>query len=315
MSEDWVQLFDNISVYANGYQLRITKDASVLSRPAKFFLGNTEDIADNTELYIKRNKKNIVITLGESWTYGDSLTNVKVLHRKDDPLHRANSTFGAHCARILNADLFISAVPGNSNGNIFKTLEPTLNYVNTLGYENIYLIYQFTSPGRDIADNWFRDTFKDANLLYQFKDKGSSKLSTLEWFKAYDTMMYKHLDELLTKYTNVKALAWKNFNKILTDYKPNNYTIIKTSWLEYLNYLSNRETEIVHCNESYWWKDTYFELKIINHDVAFATQQMEDWAKASGFLGNSGLSGYHPNELSHFMWAVYLLREANWSHV
>jgi hypothetical protein len=66
-------------------------------------------------LLVKKNTTNLLITIGESWTYPDSLHGISAFQAKDNPMHRLENAFWSHMARELNCDILVSAKPGHSN--------------------------------------------------------------------------------------------------------------------------------------------------------------------------------------------------------
>ena len=125
----------------------------------KFFQKVT---ASNTDLHLMKGSRTCLLVTGESWTYGDRLMehkNIRVrsLDGTDDVFYRLNNIFAGHCARILQSDLYLSAVPGNSNTGIVCHLPNVLQYLKKYNYDKVYVIVQMTSPGRCLGDSRWRN--------------------------------------------------------------------------------------------------------------------------------------------------------------
>jgi hypothetical protein len=59
---------------------------------------------DNPCYYRSVNSEQLLITVGDSWTYGDSLGQTRVRDGRDDPDYRLSQVYGSLMAEELNAD-------------------------------------------------------------------------------------------------------------------------------------------------------------------------------------------------------------------
>jgi|APSaa5957512535_1039671.scaffolds.fasta_scaffold104261_1 hypothetical protein len=75
----------------------------------------------NAEFYIKRGKKNLVVTIGDSWTFGDSLGSIADT-QEDDFNSRSTQVYGRYLADELNADWVNCGYCGRSNSKIIEKL-------------------------------------------------------------------------------------------------------------------------------------------------------------------------------------------------
>lgn len=115
-------------------------------------------VATNTFDFVNRNSNILVVTVGESWTWGSDLTQTNV------ESVRLAQTFGNIISTELSADWLNLAQPGSSNFFIAEKVEELGRVISILGYKQIYLICTFTEVGRgfnshhdcDIDyNNWF----------------------------------------------------------------------------------------------------------------------------------------------------------------
>ena len=182
-----------------------------------------EQIAYNTGAFLKRNKNNLLIVTGESWTYGDSLPGVKAAEAKDDFNYRLENIFASRLATILDADLLIKAVPGDNNSNIFLYTNQLLKETKDFNYKNIYVVAQITSPGRD-----------HYNYLDLGRDLKEPKFE--DWFKLYEKNLIKKYQKLSLTFPNAEFLIWKNFSPFLKEYEnKTNFKIVKKCWIEFID--------------------------------------------------------------------------------
>lgn len=96
----------------------------------------------NTEYYsVIDNRDSIVVALGDSWTYGDSLPN------------RHQQMYGNVLATRLSADLLNIGCCGWSNSYVLDHLEYIVSVLNSSSYKKIYIVLTLTENGRDIGDD------------------------------------------------------------------------------------------------------------------------------------------------------------------
>ena len=76
---------------------------------------------NNPEFFIQEGKKNLVITIGDSWTWGDSLGNIPAT-KQDDLQARQTQCYGRHIANELNADWLNCGYCGYGNIRIIQKL-------------------------------------------------------------------------------------------------------------------------------------------------------------------------------------------------
>lgn len=104
--------------------------------------------------FINRESDVLVVTIGDSWTWGSDLpTN-----------SRLQQVYGNLISQQLNADFLNLGQPGSNNFFIAERVEELGAIVNQLEYKKIYLICTFTETGRSFNShhdvyidyiNWF----------------------------------------------------------------------------------------------------------------------------------------------------------------
>lgn len=302
-----------------------------------------ENPIPNTNYFVKKQKsKNLLLCFGESWTYGDSLAGVSAKDKQDNFRYRIENVFACHMARILNCDYYVSAVPGDAMHNytieLAKTIACFKDFLHT--YDNIYIVYQFTDYSRcnfiyhaplkgmyekckDHIDIQYEDRFFQEKPIQEFLKEGN----TIKDFcalaeKNYIYFLQRILDNLQVKH---KVICWQNFYHWHQVYNVENIHIVNTPWMHYTNLIEGQGYESV---EMPYWMNPYninefykryigrgfFDAKRkkrIGKEIRYLTKIYEEkWLPI--IYEQNRWHGYHPNELYHFMWALYMLNDSRW---
>ena len=287
----------------------------------KFFQTVT---ASNTELHLKKGSKNCLVVTGESWTYGDRLmenNNIRVrsLDGTDDIYYRLNNIFAGHCARILQSDLYLSAVPGNSNTGIVCHLPNILHYLKKYDYEKIYVIVQMTSPGRCMGDSrWREDTEYWNNFMGNALgvDKPKNNVYTKnmitldQWYDLYEYGMCDLINAHCNHHGVEDVIVWRNFNPVRNKDLP--CKMADRSWVQFLAKLYNYNFDHPNCNEAQWFEDlhTIFAMEDVGHERKM--KELDAIEQSNTFIQQSPLNEWHPQSTAHYMWAINLLKQAGW---
>lgn len=256
-------------------------------------------------IYVDRGKKNIVLVVGESWTYGDSLQPyVKVNEQKDNISYRLSKIFASKIALEYDSDLLLCATPGQSNSDILNDLEQSLIWINEKKpASDIKVITQITSPGRCIRnyDEWHK-----YNLTTLFETKKKWKLSVPfsfdKWHIEYEDAIFYNLSQILKRH-NVESLVWKNFNEFLrvSDHTYQNINIIKVPAQRYMCELSLINTVLPLNLESDFYEraDTLVNLVVTKTRLE---KEIKKINKSYDDLNFSQLNNWHFNETGHWVW-------------
>lgn len=291
--------------------LSITQGASVHSResPTK----PTWISAKNTELLVKRKKSRLLISIGESWTYGDNFTPyVQSGKGIDNPHYRLDNCFSGYCAKMLDSDLLLSAVPGNCNQHMMHDLDRLLEEYHT-EYESINVIFQLTSPGRDNSEShdWYKN-LEGYDFLYSKEKQIDPPADTKDWFEHYDTMMLKEFDRILKSYVNVNGLIWKNFNNFLVDFPSDSFIIVVCPWVKHCSLMHGKQIDLPLCNEAGWWDAHYRTFGNFEYNIETMTQDLNRLNNSTDLLNYSSINGFHPKENYHMLWASHLMFNSKW---
>jgi len=235
-----------------------------------------------------KNKSTLLVTIGDSWTWGDSIDNISSSGTLDSP-KRLVSIYGYHLQNLLgDCDWINLGYPGTGNRWIidcalrFDLIQPMTNY------KNIILSVGLTDIGRDTYPRY--DTRLGISFQ-QFAEKTEqeflTKLKTLE------------------NNPNITLLVSRNFTSTFEK----NKSVIK-------NHLPNKWIDISKNN----WDPVYnlAECFTLNYPDTLSTIEKE-WAIAVGIPTSQSVIDFlikcplhyntgskHPTEEGHKFWAEYL---------
>ena len=101
--------------------------------------------------FVSRNSKKLLVTIGDSWTYGFRLDEEDF----SNPDFRLTNTFGFFISEKLNADFLNISVPAINNLWMIKKLEAVCN--NVEDYDQVDVILMATEYGREFNTNFDND--------------------------------------------------------------------------------------------------------------------------------------------------------------
>ena len=322
-----------------------TKDGEVYVRSRGIGYPNTSgyDPYPNTDYFIKKQKsKNLLLCIGESWTYGDSITGVKAINKQDNFRYRIEHVFACHMARILNCDYYVSAIPGDAihlyTIQLAKAVACFKDFFHT--YDNVYIVFQLTEKDRCdflsrtplkqmyedsklYIDIPHEDKFYQEKTLPEFLKEGNN---TIKDFCKQAEQNYMYFLQIILKHIPVKhkVICWQNFHHWHQSYNDENIHIVKTPWMHYTNLLEGKGQNSVELpdwfnrdNITKFYKKFvmrgYFDNGLagtIRKEVHYLTKIIqENW---DPIIHNERWHNWHPHELYHFMWALYMLNDSGW---
>jgi hypothetical protein len=226
----------------------------------------------------------LVITVGDSWTYGDSLGQTRVREGRDDPEYRLSHVYGSLIAEELKADWINLSLPGISNQMMCGWLEHLLS--RHVHGSNTVCIITLTESGRHDEITWL-----------------NAELKTLQ--HNLQTMLdrtYVNIEQMQKKYPSIKFIVAHNFS----DSRPTQLNMCDRNWLEVMTNSSiQNNTHIVvsehiqQLNYSYTYPDT--------PDIIDQALQRVDILDACKYTYKE--DSRHPTEYGHRLWADYLMSQ------
>lgn len=233
----------------------------------------------NPYYFKPRDSSNLLITVGDSWTYGDSLGNTRVRNGIDDTEYRLNHVYGNLISEQLDYDWMNLALPGGSNYCMLNWLGQLLT--RKFNYAQITCIITLTEAGRHEEISWATGKLLQPAL------------------KNIVSKTYAMIKELRLRFPRVEFKIAHNF----TDSVPG-YNVIEKTWLEVLtNQQLQDDTFIVvsdhikQLNYDHTYPDTI--------DVIDQALKRIDILDACEYCCKE--DSRHPLEQGHKLWADYLV--------
>lgn len=232
---------------------------------------------NNPAHYLNRSSDTVLVTAGDSWTYGDSLGATKVRNGIDDTEYRLANVYGATMSARLDCDWINLALPGGSNALILDWLESLLP---KLKYKHIICALTLTESGRHEELNYIK----------------SRHVTQKQCLEEILSSTYSRADDLNSY---CKLIVAHNFTDSIKSTVP-----LPRSWLEVmLNKQVQNGTHIVisdHIQQMNYTRTFPDVVDII--DCANARINLLDSCEHCHKEDSR-----HPTEAGHRLWAEYLL--------
>lgn len=253
-----------------------------------------------------KNKDTLLITVGDSWTWGDHLGTIDWDKATDDPI-RLTQIFGRKLSESLNADWVNIASPGCSN---YWMLEQLYNIESHLlrvknQYKNIHLIITLTE---DLRESTYTKII-DVNTPYQQLWNKSKNIQ--DFLITVEKYLFQNLQLFFERISFVNCLVSRAFTDTWTDNKKYTWLVDKT-WCDVIqdnvNY-NNYQKPVPFIGQM---SITPLTEKFILQDLARKSEFLQimkivetRWGFLASSLYNLNGSTCHPNPLGHVLWAEY----------
>lgn len=269
---------------------------------------------------IVKGKDELLVTVGDSWTWGDSLGKVYTTDGDfdvedfdptgepppaDDYEHRMSSIYGSILADKLDKDFLLIARPAGDNAKMHDNTIWALPYLEKR-YKKITVIFCLTELCREIKADpmWSPDNIDD------FVDTDSL-------LKHYEKIMFNSFQtELIDRYPNIQFIFTRNFTYT---YKENMFKqhVAKT-WMDVLqdNYPQDSQypddlrmlsgMAFTPFLRHLKIKKVHSKLHLTMMDQMASALNAEEWMGQNPMQSKRGTR--HPLELGHKLWADYLLQ-------
>jgi hypothetical protein len=270
-----------------------------------FTVANKENswLPEPTNLYnfVSRDSDTLLVTIGDSWTWGADLAPHK---SRDD--HRIKHVFGNVLADSMASDWLNLAIPAQGNFWIASMVQELANIVPKLQYKKIILVCVFTGVGR-----WFNTKF-DVDLDY------------ISWFR-HNIRSHKDFDKLLVMFNQTCV------TRILDSIKSFDHVELKigTNFVDHLGFeqlamhqvlpmpwyqvLGLQDTETVYTCVYYNRLSTAVEFIDPVYHSEFKQWFLDMYDKSNHRLAvmesSKEFKNYHPSEHGHRLWADYVQQQ------
>lgn len=245
---------------------------------------------------------NLVITIGESWTWGDSLPSDV----------RMDQVYGNLIAKELSADFINIGICGFNNNWMILQLEKLLDYIKENNhYQKVIFILTLTEHGRDFVDNRF--------WLSNYQELPSD-ISYDDILLTVENVLINRLKKIASQLpNNISVVLGQNFvwhNRIYQELKDTNLIVFDQTWIEKIAEY-NKQDYPLRTNMVTNWIFTQFNG--INHILDKDKTEYKEWCldklddaiQVNEWLDNSPLNNKeaskHPNAIGHRVWADYII--------
>lgn len=228
--------------------------------------------------YVDRGSRELVVTVGDSWTYGDSLGKTKVRNGTDDTEYRLKHVYGNILTEQLGTDWMNLALPGASNYCMLNWLGQLLD--RKFNYGQITCVVTLTEAGRHEELRWAH-----GNLL-------QSALADIV------AKTYSMVNELRLRFPRVIFKVAHNFTDSI-----GGHDVIERTWLEVLTDTQLQNGTFIVISD---------HIKQLNYDRTYPDTpdvidralQRIDILDACAYCNKE--DSRHPTEQGHQLWADYL---------
>lgn len=300
-----------------------------LTQNLETVVNTTSSLGKDWYYEVNRYSKKLLITVGDSWTYGDSL----------DPSKRTKQIYGAKLSKKINYNWINIGLPGESNLVIKQYLSEVINNLKHT-YDDVIVIFTLTESTRDLAslnfceqsynsikaDDWpCFDNLNNNHIV--FLENELHGLHILDVIKLHIALQSCY--SLRSTIETIENTTVNSIKKLLTD-KSTKLILARnfTSWSNSSNSdVSETWAQVIakYGNLSLYPKDLYFITSFSGSERLVAYQNkfkrienfkfdlVEQMTKAQNAITwlikspyNSNKATKHPLEKAHEWWADYL---------
>lgn len=269
-------------------------------------LENTYD-SSNDYHHVINNKDVMVVSVGDSWTWGDSL----------DEYSRLQQVYGALVSQALDADWINIGCRGWSNSHILSHIDYLIDFLDQSNYKKIYFIVTLSENGRDIKTpkSFLFDyikLFEQTGATEKFYDQLMIEIES-HWIQQIKLV----LNRMDSRY---QMIVGQNFvwHPRLVEEIGSLATVLESNWIECLAD-AQKIARPIRTNLVTGWifgtinfvhdivklKDTT-EFKKWSLPRIELADQVNQWLDSSNM--NSKKASKHPTAEGHQAWADYILK-------
>lgn len=315
--EEWPRTWEN-SFMNNAVKFLMTDDNM---KPM-----HIEIPALNTEFHIIRGSDTLLVVVGESWTYGETLKGIGTGAGLFSLHSQLEGCMGPRMAEVTGWDLYQFAIPGNCNLYMHLELERILKHVATLGYKQVKVVLQMTENSRELPIRWTEHAKNHA--IGQWLNHGKeNKVEIHEWLRMYDEIFFESYHNMLNSFTAcpIEGILWRNFTDPVSDKRDYCFKMIEPTMITYTGKLVNHDhTPPLIMNPIQF--DDYVEnigkqIYVQEGKIEFFEKQMNLIGKMFDYIhGNKDVINLiyhnnHPTKIGHLVWAHELVRQAGWKDI
>lgn len=276
---------------------------------SEYFTLPTQDISHlqpgtNPFNFEYRTKDTLLVTIGDSWTWGDDLG-----------INRKSEVFGYLLSNTLSTDFLNLSSPGAGNQYIHLLFTELVKVAGLLDYKKIIVIITFTEVGRDF-NGWFDRTVDYSSWLRNNIKVSDDYNKLLAWLNSKMAESIKYHAQTIN---NLQLISATNFvNPIGLELLAESF--VEKSWLDvYYETMFNQRIvgdcyfvsdfifeKLIGVLDLHWGLDRNTYIKWANSNLELAASRLSYLKNDKFFVGLN-----HPNAQLHKIWADYLLEKIN----
>jgi hypothetical protein len=245
--------------------------------------------------FVSRNKSTLVVTLGDSWSWG-----------KDIEQDRLEFVFGNRLSLLQDADFLNLSVSGAGNQYITQLFCDFADIADSLCYKKVLIIVTFTEMGRDF-DGWFDRDIDYRSWLLQNILGPNDYTDFLAWqMRTMANTMKNHAEKI----SNLELIVGTNFVDAI-GLEPLSEYLLSRSWIEV--YTQKSMDHQCHIVSPYIISDKYSGVLDLCWELdrsvflSWAEGQLDNAIKRAKVLKNPKLFYQdHPLIAGHVAWANYI---------
>jgi len=253
----------------------------------------------NTFDFVDNNANTLLVTVGDSWTYGADLPQST----------RTKYVFGNVLASQLGSDWLNLALSAQGNDWISNMIVELSQLIPNLHYNKIYLICTFTDPSR-----WVNTIFDiDFNYISWFKYNINNTSTDKDFYKLFATRNKKCLNTILNsikKFDHVVLKVGTHFLEPIGLDKLSPEQILPIPWYKLLGLNDNKT---IYSAPYYSRMDDLLEfIDKEKHQIfkQWIINLTNDGDSRLNLLKSTPLIAdtYHPLSEAHGIWANYIFK-------
>ncbi len=283
--------------------------------------------------FLKEGKENLLVTIGDSWTWGHGLNKVSwdvsgVVEDDFQKTLRLNGVYGAKVAKALDADFLNLSMPGESNGWIAHYFEKLVDDFDFSPYKKVFVVITMSEVAREwMGENDVKVDYynfcADITSIDDFFAKQSLKISN----KVIEI-------EQKAKQKNLPMVVLKSIAFVEDNY-PKGFVNVDKTWQQCLLDSENQKYEkfgLYLCQtavvEKLHWLLEYNNYHYVGNkkvkrddptlpEETFKTQRLkllDKIDKYNDIIYNNKTNTWrsnedrgHPNAKGHTIWANYII--------
>jgi len=250
--------------------------------------------------FVNREQNTLLVTFGDSWTYGDDLT------VDNNQEFRLEHVYGNQLSKLIGADFLNLAVPGSGN-QLMPVLFEEFTQLE-LEYEQIIAIITFTEIGRDF--NGWMD--RDVDYASWLRNNIRTSPDYTKFLRWQNNLVANKIVKLADQMPNLKLLVSTNFVDPI-GLEPFGSRQLDKTWLQVYRGDNDHVCYFVspYIIEKYksvldleWSLDRTTWLEWANECLTRTNQRLDIIKDPEYFRGL-----YHPLAKGHLSWARYIEKQ------